>query len=265
MPDIYKHGYDNFKKITVLFILQIILGVLPVVLLVIYIGFSLYSNVVLGYTFIVIMAIAAALNFSITKRYNVLLSGFKGEKSLMKTVKKLGSEYTVFANVPVRYKKNRSEIDLLVMCDRYIIIIEVKNHSGYIYGNHKDETWTQRKIYRDGKTTETVHLLAVNNNSIVADNRAVNGLFPGIAESTRECAYSCFNKSHSNISFRVEFLIYFTKLKSLTSHTRSAISVMPLPQYGHFLPFADASMGAPQLGQLLENTMLVVCSCRSCL
>lgn len=37
MPDIYKHGYDNFKKITVLFILQIILGVLPVVLLVIYI------------------------------------------------------------------------------------------------------------------------------------------------------------------------------------------------------------------------------------
>lgn len=126
MPDIYKHGYDNFKKITVLFILQIILGVLPVVLLVIYIGFSLYSNVVLGYTFIVIMAIAAALNFSITKRYNVLLSGFKGEKSLMKTVKKLGSEYTVFANVPVRYKKNRSEIDLLVMCDRYIIIIEVK-------------------------------------------------------------------------------------------------------------------------------------------
>ena len=49
MPDIYKHGYDNFKKITVLFILQIILGVLPVVLLVIYIGFSLYSNVVLGY------------------------------------------------------------------------------------------------------------------------------------------------------------------------------------------------------------------------
>ena len=80
MPDIYKHGYDNFKKITVLFILQIILGVLPVVLLVIYIGFSLYSNIVLGYTFIVIMAIAAALNFTITKRYNVLLSGFKGRK-----------------------------------------------------------------------------------------------------------------------------------------------------------------------------------------
>ena len=155
MPDIYKHGYDNFKKITVLFILQIILGVLPFVLLVVYIGFSLYSNAVLGYVFIAVMAVTAAANFTITKRYNVLLSGFKGEKSLMKTVKKLGGEYTLFSKVPLRYKKNRSEIDLLVMCDRYIIIIEVKNHSGYIYGNHKDETWTQRKIYRDGKTTET--------------------------------------------------------------------------------------------------------------
>ena len=156
MPDIYKHGYDNFKKITVLFILQIILGVLPVILLVCYIGFSLYTNAVLGYVFIVVMALAAFLNFYITKRYNALISGFRGEKSLLKSVKKLGEGYTVFANLPVRYKKNRSEIDLLVMCDRFIVIIEVKNHSGYIYGNHKDDYWTQRKIYRDGKTTETL-------------------------------------------------------------------------------------------------------------
>ena len=38
---------------------------------------------------------------------------------------------------------------------RYIIIIEVKNHSGYIYGNHKGRN-VDEKIYRDGKTTETV-------------------------------------------------------------------------------------------------------------
>lgn len=156
MPDIYKHGYDNFKKITVLFILQIVLGILPVILLVCYIGFSLYTNAVLGYIFIAVMALAAFWNFYITKRYNALISGFRGEKTLLKSVKKLGEGYTVFANLPVRYKKNRSEIDLLVICDRFIIIIEVKNHSGYIYGDHKAEYWTQRKIYRDGKTTETV-------------------------------------------------------------------------------------------------------------
>ena len=67
MPDIYKHGYDNFKKVTVLFILQIILGVLPVVLLVIYIGFSLYSNAVLGYTFIVIIGNSGGTEFHYNK------------------------------------------------------------------------------------------------------------------------------------------------------------------------------------------------------
>lgn len=155
MPDIYKHGYDNFKMMTILFVLQIILGILPVILLVCYIFFRLYTIPVLGYTFIGVMGLAAGLNITVSKRYNVLVSGFRGEKSLMKTVKKLGPDYTVFANLPVRYKKNRSEIDLLILSKNYILIVEVKNHSGYISGAHKDESWIQRKVYRDGKTTET--------------------------------------------------------------------------------------------------------------
>ncbi len=155
MPDIYKHGYDNFKMMSFLFVLQIILGVLPVVLLVCYICFQLYTLPALGYSFIGVMILAAGANITVTKRYNVLVSGFRGEKSLMKTVKKLGPDYTVFTNLPVRYKKNRSEIDLLILSKDYFLIVEVKNHSGYISGAHKDENWIQRKVYRDGKTTET--------------------------------------------------------------------------------------------------------------
>lgn len=155
MPDIYKHGYDNFKKMTVLFVLQVILGILPVILLLIYIGFDLYQYPVIGYIFIAVILVGAITNITVAKRYNVLLSGFRGEKSLMRTVKKLGNEYMVFSNIPVRYKKNRSEIDLLIISPTYVLIIEVKNHSGYISGKHKDEKWIQRKVYRDGKTTET--------------------------------------------------------------------------------------------------------------
>lgn len=154
MPDIYKNGYDNFKKITALFVLQVILGILPVILLLAYIFFELYTYHVIGYIFIAIILISAVLNITVAKRYNVLLSGFKGEKALMKAVKKLGNEYMVFSNLPVRYKKNRSEIDLLVISPTYVLIVEVKNHSGYISGKHKDERWIQRKVYRDGKTTE---------------------------------------------------------------------------------------------------------------
>ena len=155
MAYFYKNGNDNFKMISVLFALQVIFGVLPVVLLVCYIFLNLYTNPLLGYIFIGIMLLTAIANIVVTKRYNVLISGLRGEKSLMKTLKKLGKDYTVFTNQPIRYKKNRSEIDFLVICEKYIMIIEVKNHNGYIYGKHKDESWTQRKVYKDGKTTET--------------------------------------------------------------------------------------------------------------
>ena len=155
MPDIHKHGCENFKKITFLFVLQVILGILPVILLLIYISFDLFQYPVIGYIFIAVILVGAISNITVAKRYNVLLSGFRGEKSLMRTVKKLGNEYMVFSNLPIRYKKNRSEIDLLIISPTYLLIIEVKNHSGYISGKHKDDKWIQRKVYRDGKTTET--------------------------------------------------------------------------------------------------------------
>ncbi len=156
MPDIYKNGYDNFKIMSLLFAAQIVLGVLPAILLAVFVCCQLYTEPVIGYVFIALMVAGAVANFMISKRYNVLLSGFRGEKTLMRAIKKLGSSYTVFVNLPVRYKKNRSEIDMLLICPDYILIIEVKNHSGKIYGQHKDETWLQKKVYRDGKTTETV-------------------------------------------------------------------------------------------------------------
>ncbi|MCH5324912.1 MAG: NERD domain-containing protein [Eubacterium sp.] len=156
MPDIYKHGYENFKIMSVLFVAQILLGVLPAVLLAIFICADLYSTPLIGYIFIAIMVAGAVANIMISKRYNVLLSGFRGEKSLMRAIKKLKNEdYTVFSNLPIKYKKNRSEIDFLLVCPDYILIIEVKNHSGKIYGKHKDDQWLQKKVYRDGKTTET--------------------------------------------------------------------------------------------------------------
>lgn len=155
MAAIYKHGNENIKKITLLFVLQIVLGILPVLILLSYIGFELYRLPVLGYILIGIMVFVGFSNIVVTKRYNVLLSGFRGEKTLMKTLKKLGPDYTVFSNIPIRYKKNRSEIDFLVISPRSIFIVEVKNHSGYINGKHKDDVWIQRKVYRDGKTTET--------------------------------------------------------------------------------------------------------------
>ena len=44
---------------------------------------------------------------------------------------------------------------MLIVCHSGVLIIEVKNHSGTISGSWRDDKWTQRKHYRDGKVTET--------------------------------------------------------------------------------------------------------------
>lgn len=156
MAKIIKGHNENFRRMGFYFVVQIILGVLPAILLVLFIALKMYeTQVFLGYIFIGIMIGAAALNLLASKRYNVLLSGFRGEKSLLRTIKRIKGDFTVFVNLPVKYKKNRSEIDLLLISETYILIIEVKNHSGTISGQHKDDFWIQRKSYRDGKVTET--------------------------------------------------------------------------------------------------------------
>lgn len=155
MNKVYKGKNKNMKKIPALFVCQVILGLLPFLLLIAFLVFKLYENyMILGYVFIALMVVSALLNFLATRRYNILLSGVRGERSLLKTVKKLKGNYTAFTNIPVRYKRGCSEIDLLLVGEKGIITVEVKNHSGMISGDSCDNTWTQHKVYRDGKMTE---------------------------------------------------------------------------------------------------------------
>lgn len=59
----------------------------------------------------------------------------------------------IFRNLPVRYKRGRSELDMLIISHRGIIIVEAKNHSGSIHGSWKADKWEQRKYYKKGQTT----------------------------------------------------------------------------------------------------------------
>lgn len=155
MNKVFKGKNKNIRIVPVLFIAQIVLGLLPFLLLTAFISFELYSEFTfVGYIFIGIIIISATLNVIVTRRYNILLSGVKGERSLLKTVKRLKSNYTAFVNLPIRYKRGCSEIDLLLVGEKGIIAIEVKNHSGTINGDSSEINWTQRKVFRDGKTTE---------------------------------------------------------------------------------------------------------------
>lgn len=155
MAKVYKSGNPNNKKVTVLFAVQVILGVLPVLLLAAFVLWFGGENLYVALIIIIAMFLCSVVYFIAARRYNVLLSGYRGEKALMKLSKKLKGDNVVFYNLPIRYKRNRSELDMLIISEKGILTVEVKNHSGVIHGNDNDDKWQQVKTYKDGKITET--------------------------------------------------------------------------------------------------------------
>ena len=153
MNKIYRCKNANNKKIVVLLILQVFLGVAPVLLLVSFVMFKMYETKPLAIVIIGLIFACNAAYMILARRYNILNSGRNGEKNLYKAVKKLEGNNIIFVNLPIRYKRGRSEVDMLIISPKGVVIIEVKNHSGTISGNWKAEKWLQQKFYRNGKTT----------------------------------------------------------------------------------------------------------------
>lgn len=153
MNKVYNSGNGNNKKAAVLFVLQVILGMMPVLLLIAFVMLRLYTMPIIAAVVIFLILLCNVGYVLLARRYAVLSSGLRGERDLYRTVKKLSGNNIILRNLPVRYKRGRSELDMLVISHNGIIIVEVKNHSGTIFGSWKSDVWTQKKFYRDGKTT----------------------------------------------------------------------------------------------------------------
>lgn len=153
MNKIIRCKNSNNKKIIVLLILQVFFGVAPVLLLISFVVFRMYETKPLAIVMIGLIFACNAAYMILARKYNILNSGRHGEKTLYKAVKKMSGDNTIFVNLPIRYKSGRSEVDMLIINKRGVIIIEVKNHSGTISGHWKAEKWTQQKFYRNGKTS----------------------------------------------------------------------------------------------------------------
>ncbi len=163
---IYKSRNPNKLRLGVLFAMQVIFGALPAVLFIIFAidnfrlsqnnpeAVTANTNYISAYVSAAAIVLCGIAYFILARRYNVLLSGLKGEHSLAKIAKRHKNNYDIFINYPIQYKRNRSEIDMIMVGKNGIIIIEVKNHSGTVCGADSDEKWVQYKHYRDGKNTE---------------------------------------------------------------------------------------------------------------
>ncbi len=154
MNKVIRGKNTNNKRAFGLFMAQVITGVMPVLLLVLFVALRLYNHKIVAIIFILLIFACNIAYMVLARRYNVLYSGLKGEKQLHRAVKKLKGNNIVFHNLPVRYKRGRSELDMLIISHSGIVIVEVKNHSGTITGGWKSDKWVQRKYYRDGKNTQ---------------------------------------------------------------------------------------------------------------
>lgn len=154
MNKVIRGNNTNNKKVVGLFVGQVILGVMPVLLLIAFVAFKLYDRPIIAAVFIALIVLCNVAYAILGRRYLVLNSGVKGEKRLYRAVRRLSGNNIIFRNLPVRYKRGRSELDLMIISHSGIIIVEVKNHSGTISGGWKSDKWMQKKFYRDGKTSQ---------------------------------------------------------------------------------------------------------------
>lgn len=146
---------QNNRRIAFLLVLQVFLGVCPVLMLIAFVAFNMYEAKPVALIAIVLIFLCNIGYAIVSRQYNILNSGRRGEKQLYRVVKRLSGNNIILTNLPIRYKKGRSEVDMLIINHKGIIIVEVKNHSGTISGNWKSEKWEQHKYYSDGKSTTT--------------------------------------------------------------------------------------------------------------
>lgn len=154
MNKVYRCRNTNNRKIVGLLVAQVFLGVCPVLMLLAFVFFRLFEQHILAIVFVALIFSCNAAYVFVGRRYNILNSGRIGEKQLFRSVKRLSGNNIVFCNLPVRYKRGRSELDMLIISHRGVIIVEVKNHSGTIQGSWKADKWEQRKYYRDKNTVQ---------------------------------------------------------------------------------------------------------------
>jgi hypothetical protein len=153
---IYKNKNPYYRTLIVLSAVRIALCVLPIFALSFLLWRIKSENFLESLIFALMIIGMVSAYAALSRRYRILLSGHNGERALHKIIKHIRwrGDSAAFTNLPIVYRNNHSEIDMLLVGERGIVIIEVKNHSGAIIGSGDDDFWIQRKKLRNGKGAE---------------------------------------------------------------------------------------------------------------
>lgn len=106
---------------------------------------------------IILLVIALALFvcfFVFRKKYNILLSGVRGENVTLDILKKLPKEFTVITNPVILNRGVTLELDFVVIGKNGVFIVESKNYRGIISGKTSKPNWKQIKHGKNDKVYE---------------------------------------------------------------------------------------------------------------
>jgi len=79
------------------------------------------------------------------KKYNILLSGVKGENHTLEILKKLPKSFTIITNPVILNRGITLELDFVVIGKNGVFIVESKNYRGIISGQTSSPKWKQIK------------------------------------------------------------------------------------------------------------------------
>ena len=114
-------------------------------------GFALMDTLdLLKYYGFLLLGFVCLMSGYYGRMYTIARQGIRGEKLALKLVSKLPLDYYVFTNVKLTYEEKESETDLIVVGEKGVFLIEVKNHNGRITGREQDKRWVQHKTGSKG-------------------------------------------------------------------------------------------------------------------
>ena len=92
---------------------------------------------------------AIILLLTICRIFRPQIKGYIGEKTIALALKRLDpTKYKTINNVMVETETGTSQIDHVIISNYGIFVIETKNYSGWIFGDDRNQYWTQ-VIYKN--------------------------------------------------------------------------------------------------------------------
>ncbi|WP_303867599.1 NERD domain-containing protein [Acetobacterium wieringae] len=139
--------------------------------------------------------------------HQVRLKGYLGEKAVEKILTTLPKDqYVVYNNILLQSDYGTTQIDHIVLSVFGVFVIETKNYQGWIFGNERDDYWTQN-IY--GKKTRFKNPIRQNYGHV----KAIERIFSDIdaLEIIPIVAFS--GRSQLKVNVSSENVITFSQLK----------------------------------------------------